>query len=51
LVYLKDKKGDIVKEGSELVWMDLNSKISRTFSNITQYQIHPLGLGLAMNQV
>ena len=51
LVYLKDKKGDFNKEGAELVWMDLNSKISKTYSNITQYQINPLGLGLAMYQV
>jgi dipeptidyl aminopeptidase/acylaminoacyl peptidase len=51
LVYLKDKKGDLNKEGSELVWMDLNSKISKTFNNIAQYQINPIGLGLAMYQV
>jgi dipeptidyl aminopeptidase/acylaminoacyl peptidase len=51
LVYLKDKKGDINKEGSDLVWMDLNSKVSKTFSNISQYQIHPKGLGVAMYQV
>jgi dipeptidyl aminopeptidase/acylaminoacyl peptidase len=51
LVYLKDKKGDINKDGSDLVWVDLNSKISKTFSNISQYQIHPKGMGVAMYQV
>ncbi|MEK0423297.1 MAG: hypothetical protein RLZ95_1207 [Bacteroidota bacterium] len=51
LVYLKDKKGDINKEGSELVWMDLNSKISKSFNNIVQYQINPMGLSLALYQL
>ena len=51
LVYLKDKKGDINKEGTELVWKDLSSSKSRNFNNISQYTIHPQGLGLAMYQV
>ena len=51
LVYLKDKKGDINKEGAELVWMDLGAKKSKTFTGISQYSIQPNGLGLAMYQV
>jgi len=51
LVYLKDKKGDINKEGTELVWMNLASKKSKSFSGITQYLIQPNGLGLAMYQI
>ena len=51
LVYLKDKKGDINKEGAELVWRDLSSTKSRTFSNIAQYLIQPQGVELAMYQV
>jgi len=51
LVYLKDKKGDINKEGTELVWMNLASKKSKSFTGITQYLIQPNGLGLAMHQI
>jgi len=51
LVYLLDKKTDISKEGSDLVWRDLNSNTFKTFPNITQYNLQPLGLGLAMVQV
>ncbi len=51
LVYLKDKKGDLNKEGSDLVLKDLNGKVSRTFSNIASYSIHPKALGVAMYQV
>jgi hypothetical protein len=51
LVYLKDKKGDINKEGSELVWKNLSTNTTRSFSNIAQYQIQPQGLSLAMYQV
>ena len=51
LVYLKDKKGDINKEGSELVWKDLSNNASRSFLNIAQFQIHPQGLSVAMYQV
>ena len=51
LVYLTDKKGDINKEGSELVWKDLSTNATRSFSNIAQYQIQPQGLSLAMYQV
>ena len=51
LVYLKDKKGDINKEGSDLIWLDLNTNLNRNFANVTQYQINPLGLSLAMHQI
>ena len=51
LVYLKDKKGDINKEGTELVWMNLASKKSKSFTGITQYLIQHNGLGLAMHQI
>lgn len=51
LVYLLDKKTDISKEGSDLVWRDLNSNTFKIFPNITQYNLQPLGLGLAMIQV
>ncbi len=51
LVYLKDKKGDFAKEGSELIWRDLASTKIKSFPNITQYLVHPYGLGVAMYQV
>ncbi len=51
LVYMKDKKGDINKEGADLVWMDLGSNKTKTFTGISQYSIQPNGLGLAMFQI
>ncbi len=51
VAYLKDKKGDINKEGSELVFRDLNSASFRTFNNIAAYSIHPKAMGLVMYQV
>jgi dipeptidyl aminopeptidase/acylaminoacyl peptidase len=51
LVYLKDKKGDINKEGSELVVKDLNNNQNRNFTNIAAFAIHPKSLGVAMYQV
>ncbi len=51
LVYLKDKKGDINKEGAELIWKDLSSNKIKSFLNIAQYQIDPKGQSLAMYQV
>ena len=50
LVYLKDKKADINKEGSELVVLTLQNKSERVFTNITQYQIHPYGQSVAAFQ-
>ena len=51
IVYLKDKKGDINKEGSDLVMRDLSSAKEKTFSNISQYLIHPKAMGVVMYQV
>ena len=50
LVYLKDKKADINKEGSELVVLTLQNKSERVFTSITQYQIHPYGQSVAAFQ-
>ena len=50
LVYLKDKKADINKEGSEMVVLTLQNKSERVFTNITQYQIHPYGQSVAAFQ-
>ena len=50
LVYLKDKKADINKEGSELILLTLQNKVERVFSNVTQYQIHPYGQSVAAFQ-
>ena len=51
IVYLKDKKGDINKEGSDLVMRDLSSAKEKTYSNIAQYLIHPKAMGVVMYQV
>jgi len=51
LVYLIDKKGDINKEGSELILKSLNGSTSRSYNNIAAYSIHPKGLGVALYQV
>ena len=51
MVYLKDKKGDINKEGSDLVMRDLSSAKEKTYSNISQYLIHPKAMGVVMYQV
>lgn len=51
IVYLKDKKGDINKEGSDLVMRDLSSAKEKTFSNISQYLIHPKAMSVVMYQV
>jgi hypothetical protein len=51
IVYLKDKKGDITKEGADLVMRDLTSAKERVFNNIAQYSIHPKAHGVVMYQV
>lgn len=51
LAYLKDKKGDITKEGSELILRDLNSKINHSYNNIASYSLHPKALACVMYQV
>lgn len=50
-VYLKDKKSDLSKEGSDLVIYSLKDKTERILSNITQYQLHPYGLSVAAFQM
>ncbi len=51
LVYLKDKKADIAKEGSDLVIYQLQTNKERVISNIAQYQVNPLGQSVALLQV
>ncbi len=51
LAYLKDKKGDINKEGSELILRDLNSNTNHSYNNIASYSLHPKALGCVMYQV
>lgn len=51
LFYLKDKKVDISKEGSELVIYDLQNKSERTLNSITQYQVQPYGQSVALFQI
>ena len=51
IIYLKDKKGDITKEGADLVMRDLASAKERVFNNIAQYSIHPKAHGVVMYQV
>jgi dipeptidyl aminopeptidase/acylaminoacyl peptidase len=51
LVYLKDKKTDITKEGSELVIYTLKDQSERVLPNIAQYQIQPYGRSVAVYQM
>jgi dipeptidyl aminopeptidase/acylaminoacyl peptidase len=48
LVYLKDKKGDISKEGSDLIVYNLQNKSERILNNVLQYQIQSYGESLAL---
>ena len=48
LVYLKDKKVDISKEGSDLIVYSLQNKSERVVNNVLQYQIQPQGQTLAI---
>ena len=50
IAYLKDKKADLNKEGSELVLYTLSNKSERIFPNVTQYQMHPYGQSVAVFQ-
>lgn len=43
LVYLLDKKGDINKEGSELVIHNLKTTFKHSFKNVAQYALNPNG--------
>ena len=51
IAYLKDKKGDINKEGSDLVLRDLKSSKEKTYANIAQYLIQPNAQAVVMYQV
>lgn len=51
IVYLKDKKGDINKEGSDLIIRNLSTGFEKSFSNINQYSIHPNALSVVMSQL
>ena len=51
LIYLKDKKGDITKEGADLVVYDLQNKTDRSFNNVAQYQVQPYGESVALFQI
>jgi dipeptidyl aminopeptidase/acylaminoacyl peptidase len=51
LIYLKDKKGDITKEGADLVVYDLQNKTDRSFNNVAQYQLQPYGESVALFQI
>jgi dipeptidyl aminopeptidase/acylaminoacyl peptidase len=51
IAYLKDKKGDINKEGGELFIRDLNSNLFHTYNNVAAYSIHPKALGCVLYQV
>jgi dipeptidyl aminopeptidase/acylaminoacyl peptidase len=51
VAYLKDPKVDINKEGATLYFRDLTNNKERAFNNISQYAMHPDGLGMAMYKV
>jgi dipeptidyl aminopeptidase/acylaminoacyl peptidase len=51
VAFLKDPKGDINKEGADLMLLDLTNGKQRTFNNISQYSIHPKGLSIVMYQI
>jgi dipeptidyl aminopeptidase/acylaminoacyl peptidase len=48
LVYLKDKKIENSKEGSDLIVHSLQNKSERIVNNVLQYQIQPQGQALAI---
>ena len=50
-VYLKDKKADITKEGSELVIYTFQNKSERVVKHVSQYQIQPYGVTVAAFQI
>lgn len=51
LVYLLDKKGDINKEGSELIIHNLKTAFKHSFKNVTQYALSPNGQQVIVYQV
>ena len=51
IAYTKDKKGDITKEGTDLLVRNLESGKEKIFSNIGSFSIHPKGLYVAISQL
>ncbi len=51
IAYLLDKKGDISKEGSDLIFHRLNDTVSQIFHGIAQFAINPLGESVLLYQV
>lgn len=51
LVYLLDKKGDINKDGSELVIHNLKTRFKHSFKNVAQYALNPNGQQVIVYQV
>ena len=51
IAYLLDKKGDISKEGSDLIFQRLNDTVLQIFHRVAQYAIHPEGSSVLLYQV
>lgn len=51
IAYTKDKKGDVTKEGTDLLVRNLESGKEKMFSNIGSFSIHPKGLYVAISQL
>ncbi|TRZ75733.1 MAG: S9 family peptidase [Chitinophagaceae bacterium] len=51
IAYTKDKKGDVSKEGTDLLVRNLESGKEKMFSNISSFSIHPKGLYVAISQL
>ena len=51
IAYTKDKKGDVSKEGTDLLVRNLESGKEKMFSNIGSFSIHPKGSYVTMAQL
>ena len=51
VTYLKDKKGDFNKEGSELIIRNLNSGAEKSFPNINLYSVNSNALSVVLSQL
>ncbi len=51
LAYLMDKKGDINKEGSDLMIYNLKTQFKTTYKNVAQYAMNPNGQQIIVYQV
>ena len=51
IAYLMDKKGDINKEGSELIIYNFKTLFKQRYTNVSQYAINPNGQQLIVYQV